>query len=56
MVAPGALMQDFETLARPTGSSIFMAGEATAADYPGTVHGAYLSGLRAAPEVDQQLA
>ena len=54
VVAPGASMQDLETLATPVGGSVFMAGEATVADYPGTVHGAYFSGLRAAAEVDEQ--
>lgn len=54
IVPPGASMQDLETLAKPVGDSVFMAGEATVTDYPGTVHGAYLSGLRAAAEVDEQ--
>lgn len=31
---------------------LFFAGEATSKDYPGTVHGAYLSGRRAAEELD----
>jgi monoamine oxidase len=31
---------------------LFFAGEATNKDYPGTVHGAYLSGRRAAKELD----
>lgn len=38
-------------LAEPVGSQLFFAGEATSLDHPGTVHGAYLSGLRAAREV-----
>lgn len=38
-------------LAAPIAGRLFFAGEATAADYPGTVHGAYLSGLRAAEEI-----
>ena len=42
---------DFNLLARPIGKSLFFAGEATCRDYPGTVHGAYVSGLRAANEV-----
>ena len=39
------------TLASPVGHSLFFAGEATDADYPGTVHGAYLSGRDAAARV-----
>lgn len=39
------------TLAAPVAGRLFFAGEATAEDYPGTVHGAYLSGLRAAEEI-----
>lgn len=42
-----------EALAAPTDKRLFWAGEATHADYPGTVHGAYLSGLRAAQELLQ---
>jgi monoamine oxidase len=39
-------------LAQPTGEVLFWAGEATAAgDAAGTVHGAYLAGVRAAQEV-----
>jgi lysine-specific histone demethylase 1 len=30
---------------------LFLAGEATERDYPGTVHGAHLSGLRVAGQV-----
>lgn len=38
-------------LAAPLNGKVFFAGEATQADYFGTAHGAYLSGLRAAKEV-----
>ncbi|ANB12324.1 hypothetical protein AWJ20_574 [Sugiyamaella lignohabitans] len=41
---------DFDVLARPIGHSLFFAGEATCRTHPGTVHGAYISGLRAASE------
>ncbi len=40
-----------DNLARPVGQRLFFAGEATERRYFGTVHGAYLSGLRAAQEV-----
>lgn len=38
-------------LAKPINQQIFFAGEATSLDYPATVHGAYLSGLRVSQEV-----
>lgn len=38
-------------LATPISGKVFFAGEATDEDYFGTVHGAYMSGLRAAKEV-----
>ncbi|WP_353258621.1 flavin monoamine oxidase family protein [Prochlorothrix hollandica] len=37
-----------KTLAQPVGDRLFLAGEATSPDYFATVHGAYLSGIRAA--------
>ena len=50
---PGATSADREALARPVADRVFFAGEATSADRPGTVAGAYASGLRAADEVDR---
>ena len=38
-------------LARPVDDKVFFAGEATHQDYPATVHGAFLSGVRAARQV-----
>ncbi|MEM9284155.1 MAG: NAD(P)/FAD-dependent oxidoreductase [Verrucomicrobiota bacterium] len=38
-------------LAEPIADRVFFAGEATHSDYPSTVHGAYLSGLREAKEI-----
>ena len=38
-------------LARAASNRLFFAGEATDSDYFGTVHGAYLSGVRAANEI-----
>lgn len=43
-----------DTLATPIGGRLFFAGEATSRTYFGTVHGAYLSGLRAAADVQAQ--
>jgi monoamine oxidase len=42
---------DFETLATPVNDRLFFAGEHTHEAYRGTVHGAYLSGVRAAKEI-----
>lgn len=42
---------DYDLLARPIGETLFFAGEATSRSHPATVHGAYISGLRAANEV-----
>lgn len=42
-------------LARAVDGRIFCAGEATERDYFATVHGAYLSGLRAAEEIAELL-
>lgn len=44
-----------DQLARPIGGRLFFAGEATSADAFGTVHGAYLSGLRAAAAIGAAL-
>ena len=38
-------------LGSPVGGTLLFAGEATQHDYFGTAHGAYISGLRAAREV-----
>ncbi|RDA85855.1 hypothetical protein CP532_4907 [Ophiocordyceps camponoti-leonardi (nom. inval.)] len=48
--ASGMLADDYDTMARPLGN-LFFAGEHTIGTHPATVHGAYLSGLRAAAEV-----
>ncbi|KAK2747324.1 hypothetical protein FQN57_002222 [Myotisia sp. PD_48] len=49
-VAADALPGDYDLMARPIGN-LYFAGEATCGTHPATVHGAYLSGLRAAKEV-----
>jgi monoamine oxidase len=48
--AKGSSPADADALAAPVGRLHF-AGEATSADHPATVHGAYASGLRAAAEL-----
>lgn len=50
-----ATTADYDLLARPIGNSLFFAGEATCRTHPATVHGAYLSGLRASSEVINSL-
>lgn len=49
-VAAQALPGDYDLMAKPVGNLHF-AGEATCGTHPATVHGAYLSGLRAASEI-----
>ncbi|KAJ5570013.1 uncharacterized protein N7459_009443 [Penicillium hispanicum] len=49
-VASEALPEDYDLMARQLGNLHF-AGEATCGTHPATVHGAYLSGLRAASEI-----
>jgi len=53
-VAAEARPCDYDLIAAPI-SNLFFAGEATIATHPATVHGAYLSGLRAAHEVFQSM-
>lgn len=47
----GSPRSDIRALAASVNRSLYFAGEATNADYPGTVHGAYLSGLREAKAI-----
>ncbi len=49
-VPPGARLYDLALLAKPVQGRVFFAGEATSRRYPATVHGAMLSGIRAARE------
>jgi len=42
---PSAQGKAYDALAEPVGR-LFFAGEATIRDYPATVHGAFLSGIR----------
>lgn len=50
-IPPGATGSDYDALAASVAGRLFFAGEATSRKYPSTVHGAYLSGLRAAQEI-----
>ncbi|CAM2064713.1 FAD-dependent oxidoreductase [Sulfidibacter corallicola] len=48
---PGSDREDRIVLATPVSDKLFFAGEATHPDYPATVHGAYLSGIREADRI-----
>lgn len=50
-VKVGSTPSDFDEMARPAGERTLFAGEATFRRFPGTVHGAYLSGLREARRI-----
>lgn len=50
-VGVGSSTEDFGIISQPVVSKIFFAGEHTSSEYRGTVHGAYLSGLRVAKEI-----
>lgn len=47
----GGSLADSRALAAPVGERLFFAGEATAAGYAATVHGAFLSGVREARRI-----
>ncbi|PKS06373.1 hypothetical protein jhhlp_007121 [Lomentospora prolificans] len=47
---PDMLPTDYDTMAKPVGN-LYFAGEHTIGTHPATVHGAFMSGLRAAGEV-----
>ena len=45
---PNATRRNRADLARPVNDKVYLAGEATSPSYSATVHGAYLSGVKAA--------
>ncbi len=47
----GARPKYYEAIAQPIQNRVFFAGEATTQDYPGTVHGAFLTGVREAKRI-----
>jgi polyamine oxidase len=49
----GATTDDLATLATPIAPHVALAGEATNPEYPNTLHGAWLSGLRAAAALQE---
>lgn len=50
-VALGATQEDYKRMAEPVEGVLFFAGEATNHEYPSTVHGAFLSGMREAERI-----
>lgn len=56
VVRPGGRAADRAALAEPVGPRLWLAGEHTVTDYPGTVHGAWHSGRRAARRLLRTLA
>ncbi len=50
-IPPGADYEDYATLSEPLSDRVLFAGEATHAEYPATVHGAFLSGEREAERI-----
>ncbi|MBW4493525.1 MAG: FAD-dependent oxidoreductase [Oscillatoria princeps RMCB-10] len=52
----GSSIGDLEALAEPVADRLFFAGEATSQNYPSTVHGAFLSGIREAEQIGKGFA
>lgn len=52
-LSPGASMDNYQIISKPVNNLLFFAGEATSLTDPATVHGAYLSGIRVAKEIER---
>ena len=50
-VPAGSSFEQYAVLGEPVDDKVFFAGEATHHEYPATVHGAFLSGVRAARQI-----
>ena len=50
-VPAGSSFEQYAVLGEPVDDKVFFAGEATHHEYPATVHGAFLSGIRAARQI-----
>jgi len=55
-VPAGISDREYDALGEPIAGRLFFAGEATLRDYPTTVHGAWLSGLRATEAISEVLS
>ncbi len=55
-VPAGSSFERYAELGEPVGDRLFFAGEATHDEYPSTVHGAFLSGIRAAEQINGSVA
>ena len=53
-MAVGSKKDDRTILAEPIAKRLFFAGEATSPEYPATVHGAFLSGIREAQRIAKE--
>lgn len=51
----GASVEDYKILSESVNNKLFFAGEATVTDFPTTVHGAYLSGIREANKILEEI-
>ncbi|WP_053435924.1 FAD-dependent oxidoreductase [Sporosarcina globispora] len=52
----GASVEDYKILSESVNNKLFFAGEATVTDFPTTVHGAYLSGIREANKILEEIS
>lgn len=50
-IKAGSRPADYTNLSKPILNRVFLAGEHTTFEYAGTIHGAYLSGIRAANQI-----
>tara|TARA_S200002703_G_scaffold59566_1_gene51632 strand:+ start:132 stop:1511 length:1380 start_codon:yes stop_codon:yes gene_type:complete len=53
---PGNRKSDFDDLSDPIANRLYLAGEHTIFDYAGTTHGAYMTGLRAAEYIIDEVS
>ncbi|MCJ1354635.1 MAG: hypothetical protein MMC33_004624 [Icmadophila ericetorum] len=53
-VGPASIPGDYDAMAKSIGN-LYFAGEATCGTHPATVHGAYISGLRAASDIVEDM-
>ena len=54
-LSPGVSIDNYQIISKPVNNLLFFAGEATSLTDPATVHGAYLSGIRVAREIEMAI-